>query len=860
MQLLGPYNSNLQTFHYQELLDLYEQQIAKGGFAGNSPFNTTELNNLIQQSKDFTNLPLPSAGQRVSPDSINTPLNILTARYNALASEAEDYTTVTGSLISILQKDTTQLDELLSAADLLVWVDKQPILFPSTQFSWDYGMSVGPSSLGISKEDPANGVIYPTNCPTSTYLDITDGEQSTGLVAPANTTIYPIRDLAWIWTPMTTGEQSEDIYGSDWTELNLLEDAPIINYLPVPAIQTLLPLNGDVTGIFSFQGTSINGSLPIYVQTSFVPRRNNNTLVPINALSDGGFENGGGTWTFGKGWSLGSAGNAHSGTHYASKTSFTVWSSVTTYHSGDLVSYLGYEYISNSTNTNSLPNLPNSVNWSLTGVLRSQIFPISLLNNIYVELWIRNLSANGIVTVSLVCLDANHNVISPPVTIPGISSAEQYIFVSEILQAINQPNVAAGCIQVSVFGQTFGSWVVDDFRVHLPQNISNYFVNQDTVDVYTPLSNSTLPGTVYFNNQDFVVDDISNITFMNLIDGTPLVVRFTERYPAYQCSVDEKVWSPTIMLDPNRPYPDNTVIFDPIVLGVDASGNRTLFPVTDEQGVPTGITMQVIGQPSFPYYISVTTPANPQFGATALLQIDFITPAYMNGLTISPFSTYPIKLVKVQVESFTSTSLQTIGTPNALLDRPMTLTFPSTLVSTIFLTCYQESYNLSEYQVQPPDQLQRDVLTSLQTVLPFNIRTPSRAVPTYFRGAQYTMGLENIAGINSVPVLPGVFVAGPHKFKGCPDVIRFDVQMVDATSINGFSAYLCWVAYNSSGVVINSNTVGVPIIIGTCVVFPFPSPSILNRSTVDHVDISMKFVFRNADVVLQRYLLQVSSV
>ena len=869
MQLLGPYNSTLQSYHYQALLDLYTQQVAGGGYAGVSSFNTTAINTLVQQSLDFTNLPLPSAGQRVDPDSINTPLNLLQARYVALTNEAAAYQTTTSDLIAVLEKDTAQLDELLAAADLQVWVAEQPQIFPSTQFAWDYGESAGPDGSNLVPQiDPLNGVLYPTNCPTNTYLDVIDGSEFTGLVAPSTDQVYPIRSLEWSWTPMTASEQSEPVYGSNWTELNLLEGAPIINFLPNPTVQVQLPLNGTVAGILSFAGQSINGALPIYVRTVFNPRRNSIVVTPQNTLLNGGFEAGSVDWsfadTFSEGWSVGSGNNAHTGLKYAAKGYFTPWSDVTSYSSGDTVSYLGYEYVAVQANINQPPapgplGDPNQY-WTPTGILQSQVFPIAQLNQVYAEFWVKSLGANGILTVALQCLDANLAPLNPPINLPGISSAENYIEISGILTALQNSSVAFGTIQVSVFGQTMGTWVVDDFRVHLPQKLSNYSVNQDNVAVYTPLPNSDLPQVVYFDSTDFTVDDISNVTLMGLADGVAYTVRFTENYPAYQCSVNETVWSPLVMLDPNRPYPDGTTQFYPIIIGVDGLGNRDLFPVTDEQGNPTGLTMQVVGQPQYPYYIEVTTPAQPQYGATATLEIDFITPAYMNGFTLDPFSNYPYRLTQVQVTSFASNTIQTIGAPNALLDRPLVLTFPTTLVSSIYLTLYQENYNLSQYVVQSPDQLQREILNQLQTILPFNIQPPNQSSPTYYNGAQYSTGMENLSGLNSTPVLPGIFVAGPHKFQGIPDIFRYDVDYVDDLSVPGFFTYLCWIAYNSSDVIVNSNTSGVLITPGECAVFPFPSPSVLDRQSIDHVDIFLKFVLRNSEIVVQRYLLQVAAV
>lgn len=864
MQLLGPYNSTLQAFHYEELLNLYKQAIAGGGFSGNKTFDEAVINTLIQQSQDFASLPLASAGQRVTDDSLNYPLALLTARFNALVSEAGSFESRAAGLIEVLKKDTSLLDMLLAGADLQKWLSEQPILETSTKFSWDYGMGNGPASGQITKEDPANAVLYPTDCPTNTYIDINDGSVFTGLVAPEATKVFPIQAMSWSWIPMTAGEQSEALYGSDWAELNLLEDRPIINFLPDPAVTTLLPSGGSVSGVFSIGGTVLGGSVPIYVRTLFVPRRNNVVLTPQNAITDPSFELGGASWSFGEGWALSSDGNARTGLQYARKTPLTAWSSITNYDPGDVVYYLGREYRSLTNNLNSIPNDPSSTDWTAGGVvgtvsvLKSQTFPMAPRSRVYVEAWIKNLAANGLLTISLVCLDVGGNEISPAISIPSVSSAQDYLEVFSVLQALNSSNVVAGRIEVWVYGNTTGAWAFDDLRVHLPQSLSNYTVNQDDVAIYIPQANG-LPLSVYFANEDFVIDDISNVTFMGLKDGTAYTVRFTENYPGYQCSVNESVWSPVIMLDPARPYPDTETAFDPIAITTDSVGNRTLFPITDEKGVPTGLTLKTISRPLFEYYIQITTPAQPQYGTTAMLEIDLKNATYMNGLTIAPFSKYPMRLVKVETESFATNTRQTVGAPNALIDRPMVLTFSTTILRKIYLTLYQENYDLNTLVAEPPDFLRRDTLVSLQAVLPFNVRRPSRATLNHFTGAQYTFGVEGIAGIYTSPVLPGVFIAGPHRFVDCPDVYRFDASTFNPDSISMFHTYLCWKAYNSSGVVISSELSGVEIYPGTCKVFPFPSGSLLNRADVNHVDIFLKFVLRDSDVVLQRYLLQVSS-
>lgn len=862
MKLLGLYNSTLQSFQYQELLLLYQQQITQGGFAGNVTFDATAINNLITQSQNFASLPLPAEGQIAIDDVFNYPLSILTARYNALQSETTAFNAQIDDLIAVLGKDTLLLDILISGANLNAWVAQQPILSAAQQFSWDYGMGAGPTSPEISQTDPANDVLYPTNCPTNTYIDAADGTKYTGLVAPSIDITDAVKNLTWTWTQMSPGEQAGPIYGSDWAGLDLLEDYPIINFLPNPSVQLILPLGSTINGIFSFSGQTSGSGVPIYVNTLFVPRRNTLVLSPTNAISNPSFAAGSIDWTLGDGWSIQTGSNAYKGSKYASKVAFETWDTDTSYTIGDDVTYLGIDYRSKTSNLGSAPNIPGNTDWAITGILQSSEFPLGALDTVYVEGWLQNLATNGVMNIVLICLDTNGNQVGPPISLPGISSAEDWLMVSGSLQAVNIPTVVSGIIQISIYGQTEGSldgsWSLGLLRVHLPQNLSTYSVNQNDAVVYLVQSDGT-PSTVYFSQQDFVVDEISNIIFMDLPDGVPVTVRFTENFPGYQCSVNELVWSPVIMLDPARLYPDNTTQFYPIQLGVNLEDQRTLFPLTDETGIPSGLFMELIGVPQYEYYFQVATTASPQYGTTAVLEIDLTSINYMNGLQISPFSSFPLRLVQVDIQSFGSDTKQTIGLPNALIDRPVVLTFPTSSVRSVFLTLYQESYIFDEYVVQPPDAVARNVLATLQSVLPTTFQAPTKATPVYVRGAVYEFGLENIIGINSSPILPGIFVAGPHHFIGCPEVFRFDASFVDTSSIDDFNAYLCWIAYDSSDNILNTETTGIQISSGQCSVWPFPSPSILDRSTVDHVDISLKFVLRGSEVVLQRYLLQVTS-
>lgn len=806
MQLLGSYNSTFQAFYYQQLLSLYQQAVANGQYQG-TVFNEAAIQTIIAASKAITEIPVETAGDIVIDDSLNHPLDLLSAVYTALISETNAYTSVADSLISVAEKDTVLLDQLIAGASLNNWVQQQiPITGETVQFSWDFQTGQGRTDSVIADQDPANGVIYPLNTPTGVFLDVTVPDLHGGLTPPVTSTIIQPKEMIWTWTP-APGEQSQDIYGSDWAELDLLETNPLINFLPNPTTQVLLPEGGTVNNVFNIQGVSNGGSLPIYVQTLFTPRRNIAVIAPTNEVQDGSFENGGMVWTLGTDWSIDTTGNAHTGVNCARLT----------YNPSH-------------------------------GYLVSAPIPVTASQQVYVEFWMKSISAVGTLNTYISCQDTNSNEISQ-VFMPTLTPSQTYEMISSVLTITNDIRITKCQIKM-IGGADFvsGAWYVDDFRIHTPITVSPYPVDPDSVSVYTTKADGS-PSTVYLLEEGYVTDSLGEVTIMDVPDGGNITIRFTEGYPSYQCSINGTNWSPIIMLDPSRPYPDNATSFEPIVIGVDNNDNRTLFPITDEEGIPTGLTIQMIGRPLYEYLLIVTTPAQSNYGATAMLEVDLATPSYINGIQLSPYSEFPITLTQVQTQSFNDNTIQTVSVGQSLIDRPMTITFPTQLVRKIFLTCYQQNYTLSNYEVQAPNQLSIDTFASLQSSLPLQAQTAVRSTPSFYTGAEYIFGFENIAGVNNVPNLPGVFVSGPWTVNGVPEVISLSTDQVGTISY-----YLCFKAYDANEVTQDEQLFGYALTPGTPIVFPYSvAPNTLN---IDHVDVYLKIVLRSANAICDKFLIQ----
>lgn len=109
---------------------------------------------------------------------------------------------------------------------------------------------------------------------------------------------------------------------------------------------------------------------------------------------------------------------------------------------------------------------------------------------------------------------------------------------------------------------------------------------------------------------------------------------------------------------------------------------------------------------------------------------------------------------------------------DVLIDRPVSIRFTDpdgnpVYIRRLFLTLYQPNYSLKEHLVNPADQARQDSLARLQTVLPFSDRPVQGAVPVSLVGAQYELGLRDIAGERYNPAGAGIFVSGPFSIGAC---------------------------------------------------------------------------------------------
>ena len=439
-------------------------------------------------------------------------------------------------------------------------------------------------------------------------------------------------------------------------------------------------------------------------------------------------------------------------------------------------------------------------------------------------------------------------------------------------------------------------------------SLSPYTV--DTDEVYVFVGYGTTKQQLLSSATDYTVDQFGNFTPITLAaGGTTVDIFFEEEFPAYQCSIDQINWSPLLMMDTARPYPDNATSFPPIAWSTNSQGLPAL-PITDEIGTPTGLYIEIgPAVPTQTYLLEASSQASPNtVGATASLEIDFAQLSYLTVIQVTPFTTFPMVLTKVEIQGITTNTRQTVWAGSLPISQPTAIRLDqqlgtNPLVSKVFLTFYQPNYSLKQQTVTPPDALRLDVMSQLQAVLPFNVRNVLPPPAVVYTGAQYEFGIANVSG-ECWATVPGVFVSGPNRFEGCPSVVRFDadysntqgdpainvtpivgathgvlgLNTVRAESAGGRSIsslhglpieitpslpvdfYICFQAFSAEGTVVAQNLSGYHITsaIGACFPFKYVAlPTTLVPSQIDHVDFYIKIVHRTLTTVVQRYMLQV---
>ena len=102
-------------------------------------------------------------------------------------------------------------------------------------------------------------------------------------------------------------------------------------------------------------------------------------------------------------------------------------------------------------------------------------------------------------------------------------------------------------------------------------SLSPYRVDTDEVFVF--VGYGTTKQQLLSSATDYTVDQYGNFTPITLAAAATTVdIFFEEEFPAYQCSIDQVNWSPLLMLDPARPYPDGATLFPPIAWSMDSKG------------------------------------------------------------------------------------------------------------------------------------------------------------------------------------------------------------------------------------------------------------------------------------------------
>lgn len=287
MKLIGAYPSQLKNFHIAELAKLVQDSYVRGEYEGGKLFDTTDAAKLKESGADFQNLPLASAGDLAMADSVNHPVSLLNARYEAIGNERDHFLERMEGFLSLVNKDAVLVDQLLSMAELEFWVSRQPELSNSKKFYWTFSASHGLVSSEIPLVDPLSPTVVQSpevtdltkfNFMPVALSDVPVMDFVSGIGVPTSCSRFAPTGLTWFCD--TTGEK-EELYGDDWAKVSLLEPRPLVTFGSC-VVNRILPDRvtdkQEWNNYFNITGTGSMSNMPVYVRVVFLPRRRHITV------------------------------------------------------------------------------------------------------------------------------------------------------------------------------------------------------------------------------------------------------------------------------------------------------------------------------------------------------------------------------------------------------------------------------------------------------------------------------------------------------------------------------------------------------------------------------------------------------
>ncbi len=377
--------------------------------------------------------------------------------------------------------------------------------------------------------------------------------------------------------------------------------------------------------------------------------------------------------------------------------------------------------------------------------------------------------------------------------------------------------------------------------------LSQYRINRNEINIYRQDESY-----FYEEGLDYRIDDLGRIQPTSSMLNQPVTITFQEYFPGYQCSVNEVNWSPIVLFDPSSPYTDAETQFFPL----DIKGNT--FPLIDESTTPVGLYLEMVSVPDHEYLIKIQS-SNVIHSATrkATLEIEFERMYMLNGIRLSSVSNFPLRVRRVydaisyggQVTRpiFISGSFE----EDLILENELTLRFPKQELQRLFIEFHQENYTFKEHVLDAADATRHELL---EGVLPQD--ASGRGVLTRrISGVQYEMSLQHLCGVDVDFRLPAVVTFGPFQTDNAPAVLKLNT--VETGTIE---YYFIDQPYDRNGNRITSvyemldpaAVHGVPI---------YPNLPVVYKSTAEEasrIDFYLKVVFRTADSLLEKFVLQAS--
>lgn len=263
--------------------------------------------------------------------------------------------------------------------------------------------------------------------------------------------------------------------------------------------------------------------------------------------------------------------------------------------------------------------------------------------------------------------------------------------------------------------------------------------------------------------------------------GKTVEIRFTEFWPAYQCSLNNEDWSSPVFLDPEAPFPPGHPAPPAFALRQDPDGT-VWFPVLDESNSPVGSYFRMLEFVDSEYLLRVSAAGGGNQQMKATLEVLFDRAAHVNWLRLDPLCSYPMLLDRIDGEGLVVGQAAPVFTGPLLIDRPVDVPLRDgssgwPYVRRLFLHLRQPTYKVKHHELYQEREIRAEAWARISAIMPRQFRRRPAVQPRRLSGFQYEFGFASIEAVRKKGFSRGVLVFGPYNIPAGCRYLRLDADV-----------------------------------------------------------------------------------